>query len=294
MLWFFAALTGAGLLVLRNTLQRGLITQIGTLGATQVRFLYGLPFACLFLAICALTSGQSLPQITQNAFLWLFMGAVAQIGATALMLYVMKTNSFAITTAWLKGEPLLIALIGWAFLGDQVSLAMMVAISIAVAGVLLLSPKLESGALSNLMPAVLGLLAGGLFGLSAIGFRGAITGLENGDFLIRALYILTLSQALQSAILLAYMLPFDRKGVMGSVKAWRASVPAGLMGASASACLFIAFSLASAAHVRTVALSEVIFALIIGHLYLGQSVTNRQLLGISILTLGVAALLWQG
>ena len=85
------------------------------------------------------------------------------------------------------------------------------AIAIATAGVLLISLKpgqgskwLEAG------PVLTGLLAAGLFGLSAIGFRGGVTALETGGFLIRATTTLVLSLCIQTAILLAWMLAFDR------------------------------------------------------------------------------------
>ena len=47
-LWVPVTILAAALQVGRNAIQRGLTEELGTLGATQVRFLFGLPFACLF------------------------------------------------------------------------------------------------------------------------------------------------------------------------------------------------------------------------------------------------------
>jgi len=50
LLWIPATLAAAGAQTARNAMQRRLTETIGTVGATQVRFLYGFPFALLFLA----------------------------------------------------------------------------------------------------------------------------------------------------------------------------------------------------------------------------------------------------
>ena len=47
-LWIPASIFAAAAQAGRNAIQRSLTEQLGTLGATQVRFLYGFPFALLF------------------------------------------------------------------------------------------------------------------------------------------------------------------------------------------------------------------------------------------------------
>ena len=229
MLWPLIALTGAALQTLRNATQSGLTARIGTIGATQVRFLFGLPFAAGFLLLAVAVTGQPLPRPDLTVILWAAFGGWAQIAATALMLFVMKTNGFGISTAWLKGEPVIVALIGWAVLGDPLTPAMLLGIGVAVAGVLILSlrPGMTLDQLAQLRPAALGLLAGAFFGLSAIGFRGGIVALGEGDSLIRALTVLVIALAIQSATLMLWMLAFDRPALRGSLAAWRPSLSAG-------------------------------------------------------------------
>ena len=48
-LWVPVVLFAAAAQTVRNTAQRTLTAQIGTLPATLVRFLYGLPFAAIYL-----------------------------------------------------------------------------------------------------------------------------------------------------------------------------------------------------------------------------------------------------
>ncbi|KAF0116277.1 MAG: hypothetical protein FD150_447 [Rhodobacteraceae bacterium] len=291
--WVLATLIAAAAQTARNATQASLTRAIGTIGATHVRFLFGLPFALVFLALVASLHGQPVPAITLKAFGFTVLGAMSQIAATALMLFLMKSQSFAVTTAWLKTEPVLVALTAAAVLGDPLSLPMLLAIATATAGVVLMSlkPGTSAAMWRDGGPALTGLLAGALFGLSAIGFRGAIVALPTGDFLIRATTILALGLTLQALTLGVWLLAFDRGALVASLRAWRPSLAAGFLGAFASQFWFIGFSLTSAANVRTLALIEVIFAQGVSRLLFRQNVSARQVLGMAIIVLGVGLLL---
>ena len=293
MTWILATLIAAAAQTARNATQNGLTRAIGTVGATQVRFLFGLPFAVIFLGLTTLATGDQIPAIPLRSLGFATLGAVAQIGATALMLAVMKSQSFAITTAWIKTEPILVALIAAAVLGDPLTWPALAAIVLATSGVVLLSLKPGMGARlwQDTTPAMMGLVAGALFGLAAIGFRGAILALPTGGFLVRASTILVLGLALQCAILLAWMALFDRKAIRASLSVWPRSMGAGFLGAFASQFWFIGFALTSAANVRTLALIEVIFASAVSRLWLRQPLSARQMLGMAIVVAGVGLLL---
>ena len=60
------------------------------------------------------------------------------------------------------------------------------------------------------------------------------------------------------------------------VRAWRPSLFAGFMGALASQFWFLAFALATAASVRTLALVEVLFAQAISRFVFKQATTPRE------------------
>ncbi len=292
-LWVLATLIAAAAQTARNTAQSGLTAKIGTLGATQVRFVFGLPFALVFLGLVTLATGEGVPGLTAASLAYTTLGGVAQIGATALMLLTMKSRSFAVTTAWIKTEPVMVALIAAVTIGDALTPAKLLAIVVATSGVVILSTKPETtrGMLRDWGPAATGLLAGLLFGVAAIGFRGGILNLPEGGFLIRASTILVISLALQSAILLAWLAVFDRRAVTASFGVWRTSLLAGFLGAFASQFWFIGFSLTSAANVRTLALVEVIMALGVSAYVLRQPVTRRQKIGMAVIILGVGLLL---
>ena len=292
-LWVLATLIAAAAQTARNVTQQGLTRQIGTLGATQVRFVFGLPFAVVFLGLMVWATGESVPELTTASLGYAALGAVAQIAATALMLVTMKSRSFAVTTAWIKTEPVMVAVIAAMTIGDALTVAKFAAIVVATSGVVILSTKPDTARLMlrDLGPAATGLLAGLFFGLAAIGFRGGILGLPEGGFLIRASTILVVSLAIQAGLLLVWLALFDRRALIASFGVWRSSLSAGFLGAFASQFWFIGFALTTAANVRTLALVEVIMALAVSRYGLRQTVTTRQKVGIAVIVLGVGLLL---
>jgi len=74
--------------------------------------------------------------------------------------------------------------------------------------------------------------------------------------------------------------------------AWKRSLFAGFMGALASQFWFLAFALATAASVRTLALIEVLFARLVARIAFGQRTSAREALGMLLVVAGVALLLW--
>src|SRR5687767_15500864 len=98
-LWIPITIGAAAAQTARNAAQRHLTPILGTLGATLVRFFYGLPFALLWLAIVALLGGFPLPSPNTPFVAWVVVSPLAQIGATALLLPVMAARNFALGTA---------------------------------------------------------------------------------------------------------------------------------------------------------------------------------------------------
>src|SRR5882672_9934906 len=165
MLWAVFTLIAAAAQTARNAMQRELTATLGTVGATHVRFLFGFPFAIVFLAGVLIVLGERLPSPPSAFWPWVWAGAFTQIAATATMLSVMGERSFVVAYAYIKTEPVQVALFGLIFLGDRVTPLAALAIVIATVGVIVIS--LKPGASSTTRSTVIGLLSGGLFAASA-------------------------------------------------------------------------------------------------------------------------------
>ena len=291
-LWAVFTLLAAAGQTARNAMQRELTAVLGTVGATHVRFLFGFPFAVVFLVAVLRTTGQALPWPPAIFWPWVLLGAGAQILATALMLATMNDRSFVVTIAYIKTEAVQAALFGLLFLGDRVTAPMAIAIAVATAGVVAMSLKGRGAADGGARPVLLGLISGAMFALSAVGYRGAILSLGSPGFVVAATFTVTTGLLLQAALLSLYLALRDRAVLIAIARAWRPSLFAGFMGASASEFWFLAFALTSVANVRTLALIEVLFAQVVARILFGQRTTLREAIGMVLVVAGVLLLIY--
>ncbi len=289
-LWIPVTVWAAFAQTVRNAAQRHLTAELGTLGATLVRFLYGLPFAALWLVAVALFTAAGLPSFN-GAFLgWVLLGAVSQIGATALLLATMQERNFALGVAYSKTEILQVAVFGFAFLGDPLGPASIAAVLCGTVGVLLLSPVgLSGGWVSR--SALFGLASGAGFALSAVGYRGAALALEGTPFLMAAAATLLAAQVVQTLLLGGWMAARELESILRVLRAWRASLLAGFMGAAASAGWFTAFAIEPVAHVRTLGLVELVFSYAVSRRLFREKLSRRELGGMALLAVGVLLIL---
>ncbi len=292
-LWIPITIGAAFAQTVRNAAQRHLTPVLGTLGATLVRFLYGLPFAVLWLAAVYLVGHFPLPAPNAAFLWWVLLGSITQIGATALMLRIMAERNFALGIAYAKSEVIQVAVFGLVFLGDPLTPVALIAIAFCTLGVLLLAPIDRRHPLRTLVAgwatrtALLGLVSGAGFGLAAVGYRGAALALDGAAFPMAAAYTLVAAQALQTLLLGGWLLARDAQVVARVCRAWRASLFAGCMGAAASAGWFTAMAIEPLVHVRTLGLIELLFGYAIARRFFRERLTPLEIMGMVLLMIGL-------
>jgi drug/metabolite transporter (DMT)-like permease len=304
-LWAFFTIAAAGSQTARNTLQRTLVAKVGAVGATHVRFMFGLPFALLFLGLLAIwlqlsNTNFGLTQTlgSHNERFWIALvgGSLFQVLATLYMLLAMERQSFVVVTAFVKTEPLLVALFGVIFIGDRLSTAAWFAVAIASLGVLLFSWPQKSAASvlrkNDFSAAIVpGLVSASCFAFSVLGFRSAVMALDlQSAFYVRALLVLALGQILQTVVLSLWLRLKEPGRLTQLFTAWRPSLVAGFFGASASGAWYMAFALETAAKVRTLGLIEIFFALFVSKQLFKQKISMLQITGLVLLAMGMALL----
>jgi drug/metabolite transporter (DMT)-like permease len=278
---------------LRNAAQRHLVGDLGTLGATLVRFLFGLPFALVYLGVVLAVSGEALPGVTPLFVFWVTEGGVCQILATALLLRVMHERNFAVGVAYSKTELIQVAVFAAVFLGDEITVLSSIAIVLATAGVLMLSPVDPQRPLRSLVQgwtsrtALMGVACGAGFALAAVGYRGAALELDEAPFTLAAAYSLVWAMAIQVLLLGGWLLWRQRAVVVALAGVWRASLLAGFMGAAASVGWFTAFAIEPAANVRTLGLVELLFSFAIARRFFKERLSFAELTGVGLLTLAL-------
>ncbi|SEK55557.1 EamA-like transporter family protein [Roseovarius nanhaiticus] len=289
--WILLSIAAAAFQTLRFVLQKHL--SMGTLsvgGATFARFAYSMPFVLVLAALYLWHRGGGMPALGPMFWPYALSGGLAQILATWCMVALFAARNFAVGITFKKTETVQTALIGLIVLGDRVSAAGMAAIVLGLVGVVILSggAGADRWRIFN-RAAALGLIAGALFAVSAVGYRGATLQVSSDDALMRALVTLaavTTSQALA----MAAWLRWREGGEIGRViAARRTAVWMGLTGLGGSLCWFTAFTLQNAAYVFAVGQVEVIFSLIAARLFFGERITRREGAGVALVTASVIA-----
>jgi drug/metabolite transporter (DMT)-like permease len=295
-LWIPLTVWAAFAQTLRNAAQRHLVTSVGTMGATLVRFLYGLPFAALYVVVLLLSTGEPVPAINPPFIGWVVMAGAAQIAATALLLRVMEERNFTLGVAYSKSDVVQAAVFGTLLLGDSITPMSAAAIVIATVGVMLLSVPSADHPVSDLIggwasrTALVGVVSGGAFALSAVGYRAAAIALPSAGFLVAAGYTLVWAQGVQTVGLGGWLLARRPRVVMAVLRAWRTSLLAGFMGAAASAGWFTAMAIQPVAHVRTLGLVELLFSYVISRRIFKERLRTVEILGIALLLVGLVAI----
>ncbi|MBV9824330.1 MAG: EamA/RhaT family transporter [Alphaproteobacteria bacterium] len=292
--WIPITLGAALAQTLRNAAQRHLTRDLGALGATLVRFLYGLPFAVVWLSAAWAISGfLPLPGITLGFVWWTVVASLSQIAATALLLRCMEERNFALGVAYAKTEVIQVAVFGLVLLGDRITLVGVLAILVATAGVILVSLPSGERSLARVIEgwtsraAMLGVGSGAGFAIAAVGYRGAALALLTPSLVLAAAYSLLWAQTFQTLLLGGYLAWRRREIVIAVLNAWRVSLLAGAMGAAGSAGWFTAMALQPVANVRTLGLVELYFSYVVSRRVFRERLSTSELAGFVLLGLGL-------
>ncbi|MCW3781806.1 DMT family transporter [Defluviimonas salinarum] len=290
-LWVILTLAAAALQTLRFMLQKQLRgAGLSTGGATFARFLFAAPVAACVAMLALAATGTALPRPAPAFWGYVAMGGLAQIVATMLTVALFQLRNFAVGVAFTKTETVQVALFSALFLAEAVGGVGWLAIALGFAGVLLLSKAPARGSRLLGRPALYGIAAGALFGLSAIGYRGATLELMPLPFLIRALLALAAATALQT-VAMAGWLAWREKGEIARVLArWRRTALVGLTGMLGSLGWFAAFALQNAAYVRALGQIEIVFTLLASALVFRERLSPREAAGMALVVASVVVI----
>ena len=297
-LWIPVTIAAAFFQNLRSVLQKAIKGRLSTTGAAYARFIYALPLAVLYVGL--LSTWYPLPAATGVFLLWCLIGGIAQILFTVALLWMFGFRSFAVGTTFSKLEVVLIAVIGGALLGDTVGPLAALAIGIGAVGTVILSlneAKMTPRALLRGMgekSTLIGLLCAALLGTSVVCFRGAALALDGPDFIMAAAFTLAIALAMQTAIMGAWFLAFDRAELGRTLREWRHAAPVGAVGMAASVCWFTAFTLQNAAYVRALGQIELVFTFLAGVFIFREKTTRAELIGMAMIVGAILLLLASG
>lgn len=290
-LWVLFTLFAAAVQTVRFMLQKQLKgVGLSTGGATFSRFLFAAPIALAAAGGGLAVTGLTVPPLGPSFWGFILLGAVGQIVATFLTVSLFSLRNFAVGIAFTKTETVQVAAFSALILAEKISIAGWLAIAIGFAGLMLISKTPEPGARIFGRAALYGVVAGALFGLSAIGYRGATLALEPLPFLLRAVVALAATTCLQTVLMLIWLAWREPGEAARVLRLWRRTLPVGVTGVMGSMGWFAAFALQNAAYVRALGQVEIVFTMLASVLFFREKLRPREAAGIALVVVSVVAL----
>jgi drug/metabolite transporter (DMT)-like permease len=289
-MWIPITLAAATFQILRTSRQHELRSVLSTAAAGFVRYAYGAPLAVLLSVAVFVVAGREYPSIPGRFWPIIVGAAIAQIVATVALLQAFKLRDFAVGTVYSKTEVLIVAGLAAVGLGTPLQPLGWVGAVLVTIGVASLAAK---GSLTRLLrragdPAsLMGLLAAAGFAGAAIGISAAARSLTGAPSFDRAVLTLTVLLVIQTALNTTWFLATDRVEIIRTAAAWRPAIWVGVFSLLGSIGWAWAFTLESAAKVRTLGQVELIIAFAIAHVALGERHTRGDYVASATVLVGV-------
>jgi len=277
-------------LTLGAVLMQSVTSDLDPMGATMVRFLFGLPFAVVMLALVVVLTDVAIPALHGWFFLYALITGVLQIIATVLLVHLFSLRNFAVGTAFVRTEAFLTAIVGSILFHEVISFFGWASIIISVLGVIALTVagnlrdgRRGIGALAD-RSAGIGLASGLAFAFCSLFLRKASLSLES-DWMISAFVTLVTMIVMQTIIMGVWLLWRNREQFTGMRRRWPVCVFVGATSALGSAGWFTAMTLERASYVKGLGQIEFLFALIISGSFFREKSSGIELIGM--LAIGV-------
>lgn len=288
--WVFITILACFFQNLRSLFQKLLQEKLSNLGATYTRFGYGLPFVIFYFCLLIYLYDYGFPSFNFKFVLFCVAGGISQIIATYLLLKTFLLRNFAVANAYSKTEPIQAIFLSVVILNEKISIVGLIAIIIAVIGVLIFSITRRTDFNFN-YGTLIGILSGTLFGIAAVCFRGASLSLDHDIALMSSATTLLIAISIQTMLFTFYLVYKEPMQIILSIKNFKYSLIVGFTGASASMCWFYCMAIQNVAYVRALGQIELLFSLIISFFYLKEKIKPNEVMGLLLMLFGIVLIL---
>ena len=293
--WIFWTLLAATMQSVRFATQKHLTADISPFAATMVRYLFGLPFALIWLLWWL--HGNDLPAFNTTFIVCCLLAGVFQVVATVLVMNIFTLRAFAVGSTLIRSEIVITALIGFAFFAEAISPLGWLAIVVCAAGVMLIGATKSSGGSGSWWTLLVnratfyGLIAAFCFSLTSLLIRKGSLSFGLSEPVFTAALTLFVMVCWQTVICVGWLLLREPAQMRRVFVRWRPATFVGLTSVIGSVGWFTAFTLEFASYVKTLGQIEFLFTLLIS-LYLFKEVPRRlEMVGMVLILLGVITLL---
>lgn len=292
MTWLMFTVMAAFMQAWRNAFQKQLSSTVDVYGVTLARFLFGFPFAFIYLLVLY----QQKPIVNTVHFTNAFWGYIAvaafsQILATVLMVQLFKQKNYAIGVGLAKSEAILAALIGVVFLHEYLSPLGWFGVLLGSVAVFLLSKGQQKSQLS-LSTLSIGIGSGLCFAITSLLVREATLELSSLPFLHRAAWVLFWVIGLQCMGMLLYLCIFSPNTLKAIWQRIGLTFKVSACSFLASLGWFSAMSMQTVALVKTLGQVEILFSLLISAYFFKEKLGRSDHIGLFLVMIAAILVIW--
>ena len=261
------------------------------MATTGVRYIYALPFACLYLFFITEHRDVVVPELNEPFLKYALVACVMQIIGTFCLVAAFKYRNFAVATSLAKTEAIQVAVVGALVFSAYLSPLGWLSVFIGVLGVLIVSKvKFTFTDVFQNPGAGFGLASGLALAVTTLLIRESSLAL-NTDLLVSAAVTLVFMIAVQSVISIIYVWIQDKRQLTLMLKHWRLCLFVGITSVVGSIGWFTASSLQNAAYVKALGQIEIFITLLLTYRIFKERISRMEYLGMFLILASVIILL---
>lgn len=291
-IWIAFTLFAALMQAVRTAGQKKIAKYITPMATTLVRYLFGLPFAIIYLYYINLDVGYFDLQLIlgqHHFFIYAIAAAIAQIMATVWLVRVLSYKNFAVGTSFAKTEAIQTAILGAVFFSAYLSVFGWIAVVLGVLGILVVSVP-DKGKPIEKATVIYGVLSGIAFALTSLWIREASLSLGD-NLMFNAAFTLVFMVSLQTIICLVYIFYKQRDQLSILKQHIPLAFFVGVTSALGSIGWFTAMTYHNAAIVKSLGQIEFVFTLLITYFFFNEKISVKEYIGMGLILSSVLILL---
>ena len=299
MIWFYLTILAVLFQTQRNLLQKNLRGKLDTIAVSWARVFFILPF--LLIALCFLLTIKTdlFHNLGAIFYVYCFGAAIAQIMGTLCLVELFSRRNFVIGIAYMKTDTIQVAILAAIFLSESIPTLGIVAIFMAVTGLILLTPSDSNLKLIERIfhkSAILGIGVGFFLSATTIFMKKAMVmvSLQDVSKILPVITVFIIYTIMQNIIYVVYESYHKKlKTTFSNIMSyWKQCSLIGIFSFAGTICWLGAFSLQLVAYVKVVAQLEILLSFFISHHFLKEKSTKWETIGIILLILSIVLILF--
>ncbi len=276
---------------IRTAGQKQLSGHLNAMATTGVRYIYALPFACLYLFFITQQRDVVLPVLNEQFLKYASIACFMQIIGTFCLVAAFKYRNFAVATSLAKTEAIQVAIVGALVFSAYLSPLGWLSVFVGVMGVLIVSKvKFTFADVFQNPGAGFGLASGLALAITTLLIRESSLAL-NTDLLVSAAVTLVFMITVQSFISIIYVWFQNKTQLTLMLKHWRLCLFVGITSVIGSIGWFTAASLQNAAYVKALGQIEIFITLFLTYRIFKERISRMEYLGMFLILASVIILL---